>query len=66
MNKVRKYGRGPAKFRQIRQIGKNSTNNVPIYGATIPTLIAEQFGGVFFSIRCNDHQIILESGCKNG
>ena len=66
MNERKKYGRGPAKFRQVRQIGKNHSNNVPIFGVTIPTLISNQFEDVFFSIRCNDHQIILESGCKSG
>jgi len=62
----RKYGRGPAKFRQIRKISMNHSRQVPVHGVTIPTLIQQQFSGVWFSIRCNDTQIILESGCKNG
>ena len=61
-----RFGRSPAKFRQIRIISKNGLKTVPTYGVTIPTLIADQFKDVYFSIRCDDHQIILESGCNNG
>ena len=64
MVNVKKYGRGPAKFRQIRSNGKNQWGK-PINIITVPELISDQFKNVFFSIRCSDHQIILESGCKN-
>lgn len=65
MRMERKYGRGPAQFRQIRILG-NTHKPTVVEGITIPLLIANQFRGVFLTIRCTDTQIILESGCKSG
>jgi len=53
----------PSMFRKIRKIAYNKKQKVAIHGVTVPELIANQFIDVHFTIRCNDTQIILESGC---
>jgi len=53
----------PSMFRKIRKIAYNKKQNLLIQGITIPEMIASQFVNVNFTIRCNDTQIILESGC---
>ena len=52
------------KFRKVRKIAHNQSKDTPIYGTTIPEVIAEQFKDVWLTVRANDTQIILESGAK--
>jgi len=52
------------KFRKIRKIAYNKAKDTPIFGATIPEVIASQFKDVYLTVRATDTQIILESGAK--
>jgi hypothetical protein len=52
------------KFRKIRKIAHNQSKDVPIFGISIPEVIANQFKDVSLTVRANDTQIILESGAR--